>query len=102
MHTFFLISMLFLAFFRFTHQCTFCHITAKLAKAENLMEAAQCQINPVPGISKFCANLKQKTQILSVLIAHANTIPIVQSVKNTVVQSVRKLGEKSRSRKSAS
>ena len=68
-------------FFRFTHQCTFCHITAKLAEAENLIGAAQRQINPAPGITKFSANLKQKTQILSVLITHANTILIAQSAK---------------------
>ena len=68
-------------FLRFTHQCTFCHITAKLAKAENLIGAVQCQNNPALGITKFCANLKQKTQILSVLIAHANTVPITQRAK---------------------
>ena len=70
-----------LAFFRFTHQCTFCHITAKLAKAENLISAAQRQINPALSITKFSANLKQKMQILSVLIAHENMIPIAQSAK---------------------
>ena len=50
-------------------------ITAKLAGAENLIGAAQRQINPAPGITKF------KTQILSVLITHANTILIAQSAK---------------------
>ena len=43
--------------------------------------SAQRQINPAPGITKFFANLEQKVQILSVLIAHANTVPIVQSAK---------------------
>ena len=59
----------------------FCHITAKLAKAENLIDAAQHQNNLALSITKFCANLKQKMQILSVLIAHANTVPIAQSAK---------------------
>ena len=67
-------------FLRFTHQCTFCHITAKLAEAENLIGVAQRQNNPALGITKFCANLKQKTQILS--FAHANTVPIAQSAKH--------------------
>ena len=63
------------------HQCTFCHITAKLAKTENLIGTAQRQINPVLSVTKFSANLKQKMQILSVLIVHANTILIAQSAK---------------------
>ena len=57
----------------------YCQI--KLAKAENLIGAAQRQINPALSITKFSANLKQKMQILSVLIAHASTIPIAQSAK---------------------
>ena len=57
------------------------YIRAKLAKAEKLIGEAQCQINSVPSITKFSANLKQNTQILSVLIAHTNTVPIVQHAK---------------------
>ena len=68
-------------FLRFTHQCTFYHITAKLAEAENLIGATQRQNNPALGIMKFCANLKQKTQTLSVLIAQSKTISIVQTAK---------------------
>ena len=68
-------------FLQFTHQCTFCHITAKLTQAENLIGAVQHQYNPALSFMKFCANLKQKMQILSVLIAHANTVPIAQSAK---------------------
>ena len=87
-------------FFQFTHQCMFCHITAKLAAAEHLINAAQHQNNPALSITKFCANLKQKMQILSVLITHANTVLIAQSTKTVVqsenrkckiVQSIRKL-----------
>ena len=39
-----------------------CHITAKLAEAKNLIDAAQVQrqINPTSDITKFCANLKLK------------------------------------------
>ena len=68
-------------FFRFTHQCTFCHITAKLAEAENLISVVQHQNNLALDLKKFCANLKQKMQILSVLITHANTVLIAQSAK---------------------
>ena len=75
------INAILLLFSRFMHQCMFCHITTKLAKAENLIGVAQCQINSVPGITKFSANLKQNTQILSVLIAHTNTVPIAQHAK---------------------
>ena len=60
------------------------HINARfaiLSEAENLIDATQCQNNLVMGMTKFCANLKQKTQILSVLIAHANTVPIAPSTK---------------------
>ena len=63
------------------HQCTFCRITAKLAEAENLIGTVQHQINPAPGITKFRANLKQNLQILSVLIAHANAVPIAHHAK---------------------
>ena len=45
------------------------------------------QVNLAPSVTKFCANLKQKTQILPVLIEHANILPIGK-VQNTVVQSV--------------
>ena len=48
---------------------------------ENLICAKQRQIKSTLGITKFFANLKQKMQILSVLIAHANTILIAQSAK---------------------
>ena len=80
MHIFFLISMPFSRFFLIYASMQFCHITAKLAEAENFIGAAQCQNNPPPGVTKFCANLKQKMQILSVLITHANTVLIAQSV----------------------
>ena len=75
------IDAILLLFFQFTHQCTFCHITAKLVEAENLIGVVQHENYPAPGITKFCANLKHKTQILSVLSAHANTVPIAQSAK---------------------
>ena len=80
-HFFLNIDAILSLFFRFTHQCTFCHITAKLAEAENLIGVAQRQNNLVTGITKLCANLKQKMQTLSVLIAHANTIPIALNAK---------------------
>ena len=57
------IDAILLLFFGFMHQCMFCHIIAKLAWVENLIGAAQRQINLAPSITKFCANLKQKTQI---------------------------------------
>ena len=50
-------------------------------RAENLIGAAPRQINPALGVTIFSGNLKQKTQILSVLIAHANTIPIMKRAK---------------------
>ena len=71
--------MLFSRFFQLMHQCTFWHITAKLAEVETLIGAMQRQIYPASSFTKFCVNLKQKTQILSVFIAHANTVPIAQS-----------------------
>ena len=53
----------------------------RFSRGRKLISAAQRQINSALGITKFCANLKQKTQILSVLIAHANTMPMAQSAK---------------------
>ena len=57
----------------------------QISRIENLIGATQHQNNPALGITKFCAHFKEKTQILSVLIAHANTVPIALSA-NTVVQ----------------
>ena len=68
-------------FLGYMYQCMFCHITAKLAELENLIGAVQRQNNLVLSSMKFCANLKQKTQILSVLITHVKTVPIAQSAK---------------------
>ena len=53
----------------------------QISRIENLIGAAQHQNNLALGITKFCAHLKEKTQILSVLITHANTVPIAQSAK---------------------
>ena len=53
----------------------------QIPEAENLIGVAQWQINPAPCIRKFCANLKQNTQILSVLIAHASAVPIARRAK---------------------
>ena len=40
-------------FFRFTHQCTFCHITAKLAKAENRQRNCKSKIFACLYICQF-------------------------------------------------
>ena len=37
-------------FFRFMHQCTFCHITAKLAEAENSISARLIRL---PALQNF-------------------------------------------------
>ena len=40
-----------------------------------------CMINPAPSTMKFCTDFEQKLQILSALMAHANTVTqIVQIV----------------------